>query len=169
VKYYPHVKYRRKNMFLSNFFSKLFQHEEKMEYITGKAASFEDVCLSDLEKYPIWVFAIDHEEDYEEGQDGSWIAPITNSTDVGEELYDAYILLRVKENNCPVLAHFGDMLLDDLSYWDFADEDWKEFRSLDVPSSIHLVSIPSILGQVAVEFLVSEDKDSARVYKHTIL
>ena len=155
-------------MFLSNFFSKLFQHEEKMEYITGKAASFEDVCLSDLEKYPIWVFAIDHEEDYEEGQDESWIAPITNSTDVGEELCDAYILLKVKGNDCPVLAHFDDMLLDDLSYWDFVDEDWKEFRSLDVPSPIYLISVPSILGQAAVEFVVNEDRGSARIYKHAI-
>ena len=155
-------------MFLSNFFSKLFQHEEKMEYITGKAASFEDVCLSDLEKYPIWVFAIDHEEDYEEGQDESWIAPITNSTDVGEELCDAYILLRVKGNDCPVLAHFDDMLLDDLSYWDFADEDWKEFQSLDIPSPIYLISVPSILEQAAVEFVVNEDRGSARIYKHTI-
>ena len=153
-------------MFLSNFFSKLFKKKEKMEYITGKAASFEDVCLSDLEKYPIWVFAIDHEEDYEEGQDESWIAPITNSTDVGEELCDAYILLRVKGNDCPVLAHFDDMLLDDLSYWDFADEDWKEFRSLDVPSPIYLISVPSILGQAAVEFVVNEDRGSARIYKH---
>ena len=155
-------------MFLSNFFSKLFQHEEKMEYITGKAAPFEDVCLSDLEKYPIWVFAIDHEEDYKEGQDESWIAPITNSTDVGEELCDAYILLRVKENDCPVLAHFDDMLLDDLSYWDFVDEDWKEFQSLDISSPIYLISVPSILGQAAVEFVVNEDKESARIYKHTI-
>ena len=153
-------------MFLSNFFSKLFQHEEKMEYITGKAAPFEDVCLSDLEKYPIWVFAIDHEEDYKEGQDESWIAPITNSTDVGEELCDAYILLRVKENDCPVLAHFDDMLLDDLSYWDFVDEDWKEFQSLDISSPIYLISVPSILGQAAVEFVVNEDKESARIYKH---
>ena len=153
-------------MFLSNFFSKLFQHEEKMEYITGKAAPFEDVYLSDLEKYPIWVFAIGHEEDYEEGQDESWIAPITNSTDVGEELCDAYILLRVKGNDCPVLAHFDDMLLDDLSYWDFVDEDWKEFRSLDVPSPIYLISVPSILGQAAVEFVVNEDRGSARIYKH---
>lgn len=30
---------------------------------------------------------------------------------------------------------------------DFADEDWKEFRSLDVPSPIHLISVPSILGR----------------------
>ena len=126
------------------------------------------MLFSYLEKYPIWVFAIDHEEDYEEGQDESWIAPITNSTDVGEELCDAYILLRVKGNDCPVLAHFDDMLLDDLSYWDFADEKWKDFRSLDVPSPIHLISVPSILGQAAVEFVVNEDRESARIYKHTI-
>ena len=114
------------------------------------------------------MFALDHEEDYEEGQDESWIAPITNSTDVGEELCDAYILLKVKGNDCPVLAHFDDMLLDDLSYWDFADEDWKEFRSLDVPSPIYLISVPSILGQAAVEFVVNEDRGSARIYKHAI-
>ena len=156
-------------MFLSKLFSKKTpQRKEKVEYITGKLSPIDAVFLSDLEKYPIWVFAIDHEEDYEEGQDESWIAPITNSTDVGEELCDAYILLRVKGNDCPVLAHFDDMLLDDLSYWDFADEKWKDFRSLDVPSPIHLISVPSILGQAAVEVVVNEDRESARIYKHTI-
>ena len=74
----------------------------------------------------------------------------------------------MKGNDCPVLAHFDDMLLDDLSYWDFADEKWKDFRSLDVPSPIHLISVPSILGQAAVEFVVNEDRESARIYKHTI-
>ena len=158
-------------MFLSNLFSKKTpQRKEKVEYITGKASPIEDVYLSDLEKYPIWVFDIDHEEDYEEGQDESWIAPITNSTDVGEEFCDAYILLKVKENDCPVFAYFNmrNMLLDDLRYWDFADEDWKEFQSLDVPSSIHLISVPSIFGQVAVEFVVNEDKESARIYKYAV-
>lgn len=153
-------------MFFSNFFRRDSNVKKRVEYITGKASPIDAVYLSDLEKYPIWVFAIDHEEDYEEGQDESWIEPITNSTDVGEELCDAYILLRVKENDCPVLAHFDDMLLDDLSYWDFADEDWKEFRSLDVPSPIYLISVPSILGQAAVEFVVNEDRGSARIYKH---
>ena len=155
-------------MFFSNFFRRDSNVKKRVEYITGKASPIDAVYLSDLEKYPIWVFAIDHEEDYEEGQDESWIAPITNSTDVGEELCDAYILLRVKGNDCPVLAHFDDMLLDDLSYWDFADEDWKEFQSLDIPSPIYLISVPSILEQAAVEFVVNEDKKSARIYKHTI-
>lgn len=153
-------------MFFSNFFRRDSNVKKRVEYITGKASPIDAVYLSDLEKYPIWVFAIDHEEDYEEGQDESWIAPITNSTDVGEEFCEAYILLKVKENDCPVLAHFDDMLLDDLSYWDFADEDWKEFRSLDVPSPIYLISVPSILGQAAVEFVVNEDRGSARIYKH---
>ena len=155
-------------MFFSNFFRRDSNVKKRVEYITGKASPIDAVYLSDLEKYPIWVFAIDHEEDYEEGQDESWIAPITNSTDVGEELCDAYILLKVKGNDCPVLAHFDDMLLDDLSYWDFADEDWKEFQSLDIPSPIYLISVPSILEQAAVEFVVNEDKKSARIYKHTI-
>lgn len=155
-------------MFFSNFFRRDSNVKKRVEYITGKASPIDAVYLSDLEKYPIWVFAIDHEEDYEEGQDESWIAPITNSTDVGEEFCEAYILLKVKESSCPVLAHFdmGYMLLDDLSYWDFADEDWKEFRSLDVPSPIYLISVPSILGQAAVEFVVNEDRGSARIYKH---
>ena len=153
-------------MFFSNFFRRDSNVKKRVEYITGKASPIDAVYLSDLEKYPIWVFAIDHEEDYEEGQDESWIAPITNSTDVGEELCDAYILLKVKGNDCPVLAHFDDMLLDDLSYWDFADEDWKEFQSLDIPSPIYLISVPSILEQAAVEFVVNEDRGSARIYKH---
>ena len=153
-------------MFFSNFFRRDSNVKKRVEYITGKASPIDAVYLSDLEKYPIWVFAIDHEEDYEEGQDESWIAPITNSTDVGEELCDAYIFRSVKGNDCPGLAHCGDRLLDDLWYWVFADEDWKEFRSLDVPSPIYLISVPSILGQAAVEFVVNEDRGSARIYKH---
>ena len=153
-------------MFFSNFFRRDSNVKKRVEYITGKLSPIDAVFLSDLEKYPIWVFALDHEEDYEEGQDESWIAPITNSTDVGEELCDAYILLKVKGNDCPVLAHFDDMLLDDLSYWDFVDEDWKEFQSLDIPSPIYLISVPSILEQAAVEFVVNEDRGSARIYKH---
>ena len=76
----------------------------------------------------------------------------------------------MKENDCPVFAYFNmkNMLLDDLRYWDFADEDWKEFRSLDVPSPIHLISVPSILGQAAVEFVVNEDKEIAKIYKHAV-
>ena len=157
-------------MFFSNFFRRDSNVKKRVEYITGKASPIDAVYLSDLEKYPIWVFAIDHEEDYEEGQDESWIAPITNSTDVGEEFCEAYILLKVKGSSCPVLAHFdmGYMLLDDLSYWDFVDEDWKEFQSLDIPSPVYLISVPSILEQAAVEFVVNEDKKSARIYKHTI-
>ena len=89
-------------MFFSNFFRRDSNVKKRVEYITGKASPIDAVYLSDLEKYPIWVFAIDHEEDYEEGQDESWIAPITNSTDVGEELCDAYILLRVKGNDISI-------------------------------------------------------------------
>ena len=82
----------------------------------------------------------------------------------------AYIFLKVKENDCPVFGclDIRNMLLDGLSYWDFADENWKEFQSLDIPSPIYLISVPSILGQAAVEFVVNENKESARIYKHTI-
>ena len=157
-------------MFFSNFFRRDSNVKKRVEYITGKASPIDAVYLSDLEKYPIWVFAIDHEEDYEEGQDESWIEPITNSTDVTEELRVAYIFLKVKENDCPVFGclDIRKMLLDGLSYWDFADENWKEFQSLDIPSPIYLISVPSILGQAAVEFVVNENKESARIYKHTI-
>ena len=157
-------------MFFSNFFRRDSNVKKRVEYITGKASPIDAVYLSDLEKYPIWVFAIDHEEDYEEGQDESWIEPITNSTDVTEELRVAYIFLKVKENDCPVFGclDIRNMLLDGLSYWDFADENWKEFQSLDIPSPIYLISVPSILGQAAVEFVVNENKESARIYKHTI-
>ena len=49
-------------MFLSKLFSKKTpQRKEKVEYITGKLSPIDAVFLSDLEKYPIWVFAIDHE------------------------------------------------------------------------------------------------------------
>ena len=54
-------------MFFSNFFRRDSNVKKRVEYITGKASPIDAVYLSDLEKYPIWVFAIDHEEDYEEG------------------------------------------------------------------------------------------------------
>ena len=44
-------------MFLSKLFSKKTpQRKEKVEYITGKLSPIDAVFLSDLEKYPIWVF-----------------------------------------------------------------------------------------------------------------
>lgn len=150
-------------MFLNNLISKLFRNQNRVEYVTGKALPLEKIYLSELEKYPIWIYALDNEENYEEDQDETWLEPITNSTNVTKQLVEAYILLKIKENDCPAFGHLDiqKMQLDDLWYWDYANKDWKELRLIDVPLPIHLISNPSLLDQAAVEFIVNEDKDSA--------
>ena len=101
-------------MFLNNLFSKIFRNQNRLEYTTGKAVPLEEIYLSELEKYPIWIYALDEED--VEGQDEFWVKPITNSTNVEAELSTPYILLKIKENNCPVsaLLDIKNMKLDDL-------------------------------------------------------
>lgn len=65
-----------------------------MKYETGQSKPIGDVTLDDMLKYPIWIFAID--EEGEEDQDETWQKPITNSSNVGKELFEAYILLNEK-------------------------------------------------------------------------
>lgn len=141
-------------MFLNNLFSKIFRNQNRVEYTTGKAVPLEEIYLSELEKYPIWIYALDEED--VEGQDEFWVKPITNSTNVEAELSTPYILLKIKENNCPVsaLLDIENMKMDDLQYWDYKYGNWEEINKLDMPSPIHLISIPSILGKPAVEFSV---------------
>lgn len=151
-------------MFLNNFFSKLFQSQNKSVCQTGDALPLEEILLPELEKYPIWIYALDNEEDYNECQDESWLKPIINSTNVTQELVEAYILLKVQENGCPAYGHLDiqKMILDDLWFWNFEGEDWDKLEKLDLPSPIHLISIPSIKGQMAVEFQVDKNRDYAR-------
>lgn len=53
------------------------------------------------------------------------------------------------------------MQLDDLWFWDSGNNDWMELRKLGLPSPIHLISVPSIMDQAAVEFTTNKDKDAA--------
>ena len=150
-------------MFIKSFFSSLFSRKDKIEYTTGEALSLEDIYLPELEKYPIWIYALDKEEEYDENQDESWLEPITNSTNVTNDLVEAYILLKIKENDCPAFGHLDirRMQLDDLWFWDSGNNDWMELRKLGLPSPIHLISVPSIMDQAAVEFTTNKDKDAA--------
>ncbi|WP_370860868.1 hypothetical protein [Parabacteroides faecis] len=150
-------------MFIKTFFSRLFSRNNKIEYTTGEALSFEDIYLPELEKYPIWIYALDNEEDYDENQDESWLEPITNSTNITKQLAEAYKLLKVKENGSPAFGHLDirRMQLDDLWFWDFGNKDWIELRKLSLPSPIHRISVPSIMDQAAVEFTYNKDKDTA--------
>lgn len=145
-------------MFLKTLFSNIFKGQNKFEYTTGQARASEEFYLSDLEKYPIWIFAVD--EEGIEGQDETWVKPITNSTNVEEEFGMVYILLKIKENNCPAcgLLYSDKMKLDDLQFWNSEYEDWEDLNKLDLPSPIHLISAPSILGKTAVEFEVNIER-----------
>ena len=160
-------------MFLDKLFPKIFRNENRnqnqaeIEYTTGNALPIDGVYLSDLEKYPIWIFALDNEGEYDENQDESWLKPITNSTNVTNVLVEAYILLQVKENGCYAFGHLyvQEMVIDDLWYWNIEAENWDQFQRLGLPSPIHLISIPSIMDQVAVEFQVDEAWSNAKKVK----
>lgn len=153
-------------MFIKSFFSSLFSRKDKIEYTTGEALSLEDIYLPELEKYPIWIYALDREEEYDENQDESWLEPITNSMNITNDLVEAYIFLKIKENDCPAFGHLDiqRMQLDDLWFWDFENRDWIELRKLSLPSPIHLISVPSIMNQAAMEFTLNEDKETAGRY-----
>lgn len=150
-------------MFTKSFFSNLFSRKDKTEYTTGDALSLEDIYLPELEKYPIWIYALDNEENYDDNQDESWLEPITNSTNVTNDLVEAYILLKIKENDCPAFGHLDirRMQLDDLWFWDSVNKDWIELRKFGLSSPIHLISVPSIMDQATVEFTYNKDKDTA--------
>lgn len=150
-------------MFIKSFFSSLFSRKDKIEYTTGEALSLENIYLPELEKYPIWIYALDREVEYDENQDESWLEPITNSMNITNDLVEAYIFLKIKENDCPAFGHLDiqRMQLDDLWFWDFGNKDWIELRKLSFPSPIHLISVPSIMDQAAVEFTYNKDNDTA--------
>ena len=80
-------------MFIKSFFSSLFSRKDKIEYTTGEALSLENIYLPELEKYPIWIYALDREVEYDENQDESWLEPITNSMNITNDLVEAYIFL----------------------------------------------------------------------------
>lgn len=150
-------------MFINNLLSKIFRNQKRIEYVTGGALPLEEIYLPELEKYPIWIYALDNEEEYDENQDESWLKPITNATNVTKDLVEAYILLKVKENGYPAFGHLDiqKMTLDDLWFWDAENNDWIELRKLNLTPPIHLISIPAIMDQTAVEFTFMENKDSA--------
>ena len=106
---------------------------------------------------------MDNEEYYDDNQDESWLEPITNSTNITNDLVEAYILLKIKENDCPAFGHLDirRMQLDDLWFWDSVNKDWIELRKFGLSSPIHLISVPSIMDQAAVEFTYNKDKDTA--------
>lgn len=150
-------------MFIKKFFSRSFKENDKIEYTTGKAIPLEEFNLPELEKYPIWIFALDDEDEYDENQDETWVKPITNSTKVTKYLVEAYILLKVKENGYSALGRLDikKMILDDLWFWDSENNEWIELQKLDLTFPIHLISIPDIMDQVAVEFTFTKNKDCA--------
>lgn len=80
----------------------MFFNKKKPAIITGKSKPLEVVTLDDMLKNPIWVFALDEEEN--EDQDETWIKPVLNSTDIDKKLVEGYILLKSKTMNVFVSA-----------------------------------------------------------------
>lgn len=129
-----------------------------MEHKTGQSKPIGDVTLDDMLKYPIWIFAID--EEGEEDQDETWQKPITNSTNVGKELYEAYILLKEKSTGSYFSACISLKKLDlyDICIWDSSSAGWTPINECNLLYPIHLFSIPSIKGIENMEFIISKNR-----------
>lgn len=127
-----------------------------MKYETGQSKPIGDVTLDDMLKYPIWIFAID--EEGEEDQDETWQKPITNSTNVGKELFEAYILLNEKSTGSYFSACISIKKLDlyDICIWNSDSASWTPINECNFSYPIHLFSIPSINGKKNMDFIITK-------------
>lgn len=129
------------------------------EYERGGEVSVISVLLAELKQYPIWL--IDEES---ENQDVLWVRPILNSTNVGKGLAMTYILLKVKGTDIPTmgLLDLQNMIIDDPYYWSHESNNWEEIRQIAHPFPIHMVSVPSILNQPNMEFVIERNWTKAK-------
>lgn len=131
----------------------MFFNKKKPAIITGKSKPLEVVTLDDMLKNPIWVFALDEEEN--EDQDETWIKPVLNSTDIDKKLVEGYILLKNKTMNVFVSACLDvkQKKIDDITFWE--NDEWKPISSVqNIKFPLELISIPSIEGKEDYTFIL---------------
>jgi len=139
--------------YVNNKGQSISDHNKKsMSYKTGKSKSLEDITIKDFLKYPIWIWALDEEE--EEGQDETWQKPVTDTSNVTEEIYAPSIGLKVRDTNFYGSAEYDNETgqLSAISLW--GEDGWMMPGDLkDMQFPLHLIAMPAINGVKDVEFI----------------
>ena len=124
----------------------------------------EDLDFHDFELSPIWVFALDDEDN--DDQDETWVKPLMSTRNLTSDWYEAYILLHTGNNRLPVFARIdiAGLTLDDI--WMKADDGTPvELKNTDIELPMLLVSDILIEGKENVRFVVTSDKESAIIHE----
>jgi hypothetical protein len=115
--------------------------------------------LEDFLAYPIWIWALDHEDEYDE----TWVYPITNTRNVTDDMIDVFILLQDDEGRYYMANYYTD---DECIYAIYRYDDFDFLNVSDIEEvkyPIRLKSIPNINGSKMVYFQVI--KPNERCYK----
>jgi len=115
------------------------------EYITGVPKLIDAVSLGDMMKHPIWltVFNVHGPND-----DEIYQVPVINSTDITDDLRDPFILMKIKGTDYYLSAQFyhPSLMVHKFYAWD------EHQRVENMPMPIVLIAVPSINGELNVEF-----------------
>lgn len=120
----------------------------------------EEITLDDMKRYPIWIF--DYENESDEEEDETWQKPVTNSTDVTKDIYEAYIHLRSDDavydlSGC---IDVDKLTLTDLCFWDSISKVWVPVVQINNYQVLKLIAVPSVLSQSDMKFEYDENSNS---------
>ena len=136
-----------------------YKNVYSIEMTYGKPKPMEDVTLQDMQKNPIWIFALDEEENEE--IDETWQKPVLNYDNVTYELVEAYILMKSSDGRYDVSANLDieEETLDDVTYWDYEQEGWVPIENIENYKELQFVAIPKIEKEADVIFGFDETKN----------
>lgn len=136
-----------------------YKNVYSIEMTYGKPKPMEDVTLQDMQKNPIWIFALDEEENEE--IDETWQKPVLNYDNVTYELVEAYILMKSSDGQYDVSANLDieEETLDDVTYWDSEQECWIPIENIGNYKELQFVAIPKIEKEADVVFGFDETKN----------
>ncbi len=119
----------------------------------GKSKPCVDVTLEEALRHPIWQWAID--EETIPGQDETWTKPVTNTTDVGDELVDYYptITFAVVGTALYGTGDYDNFERQLFQFRVWQSDSWHELRDIDgLSAPVIFEAVPSILGKAGVRF-----------------
>ncbi|WP_129588732.1 hypothetical protein [Prevotella heparinolytica] len=136
-----------------------YKNVYSIEMTYGKPKPMEDVTLQDMQENPIWIFALDEEENEE--IDETWQKPVLNYDNVTYELVEAYILMKSSDGQYDVSANLDieEETLDDVTYWDSEQECWIPIENIGNYKELQFVAIPKIEKEADVVFGFDETKN----------
>lgn len=108
-----------------------------------------ELTLEGLTAYPIWTWALDQEEDFDE----TWVMPIVNADNVTDDMIDVFILLQNEESGQYAYASYYPDELSINTIYVYHEDDFIELDKLDdVKYPFVLRSIPKLCGKEDVQF-----------------